>query len=613
MYPMKRSNRTFRCISVAVVAFVASGALVGAVITGGAPSAFGSGITSAVDYPTPYGQPWGTAFDGAGRVWVAMPGCDPSPSCSSSTPPGKLALFDPNTSKWTTVVSLPAGYGQPLFVQVDRAGKVWFTMPVTNSIGVYDPAATTVRQWPIPTAAAGPWDLALDSNGKIWFTEHFVNKIGSFNPVSLTFQEISTPATNSDPYGIAVDTANNIWFTENTDSVALIGEYTNSGVLKEYRIKNGPTAGSGLTPHLIIVAPDGHVWWSEGWVHAVGRINPYTAVPGTNDSVVEFRYSPSCSSCGSHTSGIGVDSNGLIWLDDSLQNTFGSLQVSGRIFTFYPSPSGGHPHDGLNVDSQNRIWFDEEFANKLAKVIQSTSTSTTTTSPSTTSTSTSTSTSTTSTSTSTTTSSSTSTSTSTSTTTTTTTVPTSGVLGTDTFQRPDQSLWGTASDGQTWGGDANSFSLFSISGGKGLVTNTGSASYSAVLGPTAANAEAFATGSLSSFTNSNFGDVLRWTDGNNWYKAYIDGGNLIIQKKVSGTATILASKPFAATAGTSYTVHFRAVGTTLAVNAWATSGTEPSSWMLTATDATLASGRAGLRFLTQTGTATMTSFRAGSL
>src|SRR6266487_3722701 len=29
-------------------------------------------------------------------------------------------------------------------------------------------------------------------------------------------------------------------------------------------------------------------------------------------------------------------------------------------------------------------------------------------------------------------------------------------LGTDTFQRANQSLWGTASDGQTWGGDANS-------------------------------------------------------------------------------------------------------------------------------------------------------------
>src|SRR5437660_4522606 len=137
--PMKRSNRTIRCISVVVVAFAVSGALVASVIATGTSSASASGISSAVDFPAPYGQPWGTAFDGSGRVWVAMPGCDPSPSCSASTPPGKLGLFNPSSSKFTTVVSLPAGYGQPLFVQVDTAGKVWFTMPVTNSIGVYDP------------------------------------------------------------------------------------------------------------------------------------------------------------------------------------------------------------------------------------------------------------------------------------------------------------------------------------------------------------------------------------------------------------------------------------------------------------------------------------------
>ena len=90
--------------------------VVGSVITGCLPVAPPAGISSASDYPTPGRFPWGTAFDASGRVWVALPGCDPSPSCSSSTPPGKLGLFDPTTSTWTTTVSLPAGYGQPLFV-----------------------------------------------------------------------------------------------------------------------------------------------------------------------------------------------------------------------------------------------------------------------------------------------------------------------------------------------------------------------------------------------------------------------------------------------------------------------------------------------------------------
>src|SRR5258708_18522754 len=162
----------------------------------------------------------------------------------------------------------------------------------------------------------------------------------------------------------------------------------------------------------------------------------------------------------------------------------------------------------------------------------------------------------------------------------------------------------------SWGGDANTQSFFSISGNAGLVTNTASGSYSAVLGPTTTDAEVYLTGSLSAFANSNFGSVLRWTNGNNWYKAYIDGSNLIIQKKVNGATTILTSVPFAATAGVSYTIHFRVVGSTLTANVSLSSGSEPSGWMATANDTSLTSGYCGLRTLTQAGTLTVTSFLA---
>jgi streptogramin lyase len=582
---MRNARKVSALFARLAVLGVAILAVAGFVIGTGAPAAFASSLSSVTDYylPVSSSDPWGTAFDSSGRVWVALPGCDPSPTCASSTPPGKLALFDPATSSWVTVVSLPAGYGQPLFVAVDKSGKVWFTMPTTNSIGVYDPVSTTIEQWAVPTASAGPWGLAIDSTGKIWFTEHYVNQIGSFDPVSQTFHEVATPTTNSDPYGITVDASNNIWFTENTDAVALIGEYTSTGVLKEYKIRNTATAGTGLTPHMITIAPNGSIWWSEGFVHAIATLNPAVAQPGTNTGVTEYPYVPSCSTCGSHTSGISADSQGNIWFDDSNQNTFGSLPIGGGAFSFYNSPSGGHPHDGLNVDSQNRIWFDEEFANKLAEAIQSgspspspTTSPTPTTSPSPT--------------------------------------PTTGTpLGTDTFQRANQALWGKASDGQTWGGDANVQSAFSISGNAGLVSNTGGNSYSAVLGPAAANAEVYATGSMSSYANSNFGSVLRWTDGNNWYKAYIDGQNLVLQKKVAGSATILATVPFAATAGTSYTIHFRVVGSTLTANVWAASGSEPTGWMITASDSTLTTGYCGLRILTQSGTAKITAFQADTV
>ncbi|MGZ3629177.1 MAG: Vgb family protein [Ktedonobacteraceae bacterium] len=349
-------------------------------------SAFASGVT-AQDYYVPSGtDPWGTAIDSNGHVWLAIPGCDPAPTCSSTTPPGKIAEFNPSNSSWLNMYTLPVGYAQPLFLVFDGQGRLWFTMPTDDSIGMYNPGNNTFQQWTVPTANAGPWDIAIDHNGKLWFTEFYSNKIGRFDPNTQTFMEVSTPASNSYPYGIVVDGSNNVWFTENNSTVALIGEYTSGGQLDEYKIRY--SLPSNLTPHLITVDPNGNIWWSEGWVGMIAELKVAQASPGTNNGVTEYAYQKVCTTCEDHTSGISVDSNGLVWFDDAEQGIFGSFPDSGTgSFTTYNAPSANsHPHDGLIVDGQNRIWFSEEFSNKLAVAIQSgvptpTPTSTTGTTP----------------------------------------------------------------------------------------------------------------------------------------------------------------------------------------------------------------------------------------
>ncbi len=551
-------------------------------------------VTPPQNFSIPNGNdPWGTAFDSNGNVWVAVPSCDPTPTCPSTTP-GKIAVFNPSTSSWITTHQLPSGYAQPFFLTFDGQGRVWFAMPMNNSIGMYDPAKNTFQKWAVPTASSGPWDVAVDHNGMIWFTEHYGHKIGRFNPSTHTFKQIATPSTISNPYGITVDANNNIWFTENNSAVAKIAKYTTGGQLLEYKIRNTLPGGS-LTPHLITVDPNGNIWWTEGFVGELGRLIVSQAVPGTNKGVTEYPYHQ-CSGC-EHTSGISFDSNGLIWFDDSLENIFGSFPDSGSgTFSIYNAPpSNSHPHDGLDVDNQNRIWFDEEFANNLTEAIQSgvpnpTPTSSPSGSPSPSPTNTTTP--------------------SPTPTLSPTATPSPGTtLAQDTFVRPNQTHWGTASDGQTWGGDANSLSVFTIFNNTGQVSSS-SGSHSAVLGPVATNAQVLFSGSLSNFTSNNLGAVLRWKDSNNWYKAYIDGTNLVIQKKVSGTSTNLATVPFAAKAGTSYTLQFTVIGTSLSASVW-TGSTTPTT--VTATDSTLQSGQCGLRMLVQnSAVATITSFIAKS-
>ena len=66
-----------------------------------------SGVT-VTDFWLNGGQePWGTTFDSKGNVRVAVPGCDPSPTCSTTTPPGKIEEYNPAASSWICSFAFP--------------------------------------------------------------------------------------------------------------------------------------------------------------------------------------------------------------------------------------------------------------------------------------------------------------------------------------------------------------------------------------------------------------------------------------------------------------------------------------------------------------------------
>ena len=182
------------------------------------------------------------------------------------------------------------------------------------------------------------------------------------------------------------------------------------------------------------------------------------------------------------------------------------------------------------------------------------------------------------------------------------TAMTASVLAQDTFQRNNQRLWGTASDGQTWGGNANSSQSFAIDGQTGFVGNVQGV-FDAILGPRTTDADVTFSGSLTFFGNgsSNIGSVLRWMDTNNWYKAYLDGTQLILLKKVAGNLTRLNVVVFPTQSNKEYTLRFRVVGSMLMAKAWLTDQAEPSNWMVTANDTSLTAGFGGLRVVVQKG------------
>ncbi|MBV9614265.1 MAG: hypothetical protein JO031_02275 [Ktedonobacteraceae bacterium] len=173
-------------------------------------------------------------------------------------------------------------------------------------------------------------------------------------------------------------------------------------------------------------------------------------------------------------------------------------------------------------------------------------------------------------------------------------------LAQDSFQRQNQRLWGTASDGRMWEGDANKANAFSIANNAGQIANA-QGTLNALLGLPGTNMEATLSGSLNHFNNGkvNLGAVLRWADDNDWYKVLIDGAHVSMLKRVHGVTTTLATVPFQAQGGKMYSLRFRAIGAMLFARAWPTGSPEPQNWMLNVTDTTLTTGQAGVRVLMQ--------------
>ncbi len=193
-------------------------------------------------------------------------------------------------------------------------------------------------------------------------------------------------------------------------------------------------------------------------------------------------------------------------------------------------------------------------------------------------------------------------------------VPMNEIVAQDNFHRADQTLWGTASDGQQWHEEANSQPSFSIKDKRGQLVANSTGTFNALLGPQRNNEDIVFTGSVNHFgQNVNIGAVVRWTDEGDWYKALIDGNTLQIVKHVHGVGTTIHELPFTAQDDVSYSLHFRIVGTTLYANVWQSDGQEPKGWMLTVNDTTFAKtlGYGGMRFSVIPGTVvTVTSFRA---
>lgn len=181
-----------------------------------------------------------------------------------------------------------------------------------------------------------------------------------------------------------------------------------------------------------------------------------------------------------------------------------------------------------------------------------------------------------------------------------TAAPGAVALASDTFQRPNQTYWGTSTDGHLWQADANNLNYFVIADHVGVIDAPARpVTCEAVLGPVETGMEITFSASLSHYGPSTLGAVLRWSDPNDFYMLYLDGQSLVLARAMDGMLTPLHMVPFPARANALYTFRFRVVGAQLFAMVWPTTQPALSNWQIVWTDSALSTGRAGIRVFTQ--------------
>lgn len=180
----------------------------------------------------------------------------------------------------------------------------------------------------------------------------------------------------------------------------------------------------------------------------------------------------------------------------------------------------------------------------------------------------------------------------------------------DTFQKADQVQWGAMESTIDWDGDAATNPAFSIQNEHGVITGGEDEPYFAYFDMLqSSNVEIALIGSISQFQGSQMGVLLRMSDEQNWYGAYIDSEKLTIERNLNGQRTILTQVPFQAQDDTIYTLRFRAIEDILAAKVWAQGEEEPSIWQTYATDNTFQAGMNGMYvLLPPDGEATFTEY-----
>jgi len=181
---------------------------------------------------------------------------------------GRIFEFDLNSAKFTE--HKVEGINIVSAIALDSGNKVWYTDPLSKSLGTYDPSNSSNHIYKIPTQGIIS-GIAIDRSNNIWLIDSTSNVVLKFDSSVNNFTSINL-GNGSQPLGITVDkSSGDVWIAEGLGKIVSV-DPTNYKINEYAPTENNVTLA---TPTGIISdSVTGNIYISEHDGYAVSVFNP---------------------------------------------------------------------------------------------------------------------------------------------------------------------------------------------------------------------------------------------------------------------------------------------------------------------------------------------------
>jgi len=290
-------------------------------------------------------------------------------ACQSCHDLERVVGFKHAREDWEAVVTLMASMGAPLTkdevpVVIDYLASNFNGPAKPRPVVIPGNVEISIHEWDTPTKA-GAHDPLVAPDGSVWWTGPMGNLVGRFDPKTQQMKEFTLKTPNSTPHGLVADKDNNIWFTGMTGGY--VGKLNpKSGEITEYHMPDPPPnvgrrTASGertLDPHTPVFDQKGFLWFTMQQSSRVGRLDPKTG---------EIQIAAMPTSGRTDPYGIVINSKGVPYFANWRSNRLGSVDPQTMKITEHVIPFEDARPRRIAVTPDDMVWYGDDARGVLGK------------------------------------------------------------------------------------------------------------------------------------------------------------------------------------------------------------------------------------------------------